>query len=281
MSWIRHNMNSQITVLLYDENYIPWLDEPNTSKSIQLHHCMDPLKVFDLVINKQVDVLLVSDKIKSISCVEFIDKLQSFDIFKDILVAICSDITDKNYRMMLLDKGVLDVFETPSNVEHVASRVSIMMKLAKLHKNLLSLAKKDSNLQENVNLYGIQQPLPDKKLFPSFDYMLVKSAVELIKSDYTEQDALDILAGKLHTNERTLTNAFFTIYQCSIPAWIREEKLLVAKKLILNGCGNITQIAHELGYADIAHLSRSFKNRFGCSPKKMYRKDYFNANEKT
>ena len=33
---------------------------------------------------------------------------------------------------------------------------------------------------------------------------------------------------------------------------------------------------------DIAHLSRSFKNRFGCSPKKMYRKDYFfNANERT
>ena len=275
-------MNSPISVLLYDENSIPWLDEPKISKSIKLHHCMDPLKVFDLVINKQVDVLLVSDKIKSINCVEFIDKLQSFDIFKDIPVAICSDITNKNYRMMLLDKGVLDVFETPSNVEQVAFRVGIMMKLAKLHQNLLSLAKKDFKLQENVNLYGIQQPLPDKKLFPSFDYMLVKSAVELIKSDYTEQDALDILAGKLHTNERTLTNAFFAIYQCSIPAWIREEKLLVAKKLILNGCGNITQIAHELGYADIAHLSRSFKNRFGFSPKKMYRKDYFfNANEKT
>lgn len=266
-------MNSSITVLVYDESTEKWLDTSKISETVTIRYCSNPITVFDLVSTKQIDILIISDKIQLLSCVEFLDKLQSFDIFKDIPVAIYSDIMDKNYRTLLLDKGVLDVFQRPISVEQIIFRVSMLVKLDTLHKKLQKDHQQYGRMEVKAIFYPTQQPLPDKKLFPVFDYSLVKSAVELIKSDYAQYDALDSLVEKLHTNERILTNAFFNIYQCSIAAWVREEKLLVARKLVLNGVGNITQIAHELGYADIAHFSRSFKNRFGCSPKKIYRKD--------
>ena len=268
-------MNSQISVLIYDECATnPPLDS-QVPDEIELTYCNDPLAVIDLMLSNKVDVLLVSDKIKALSCVEFLDKLDSFDIITHTSVAVYSTITDKNYRTMLLDKGVVDVFETPVNAEQLTFRIKMILRLAELHQKLQLVGHKHERISGNTNYFCLQQPLPDKKLFPAFDYTLVQSAIELIKSDYTQNDTLDVLAEKLHTNERVLSNAFFAIYQCSISAWVREEKLLVAKKLVLNGIGSITHIAHELGYADIAHFSRSFKNRFGCSPKKMYRKDYF------
>lgn len=272
-------MNSPIKVVVYDENTEVLLADSLLANEMRVTYCIEPLTVFDLVMNNKIDVLLVSDKVQILSCVEFIDKLGSFDIFNDIAVAICTDITDRNYRAMLLDKGVLDVFEIPSNTEQVSFRVRMLLKLAELRQKVQIIgqqprnAEQSKNLENSANFYGLQQPFPDQQLFPAFEYNLVRAAVELIKSDYAQLNSLNALAQKLSTNELSLTSAFFGVYQCSISAWVREEKSLVARKLVLNGVGNITQIAHELGYADIAHFSRSFKNRFGCSPKKMYRKE--------
>lgn len=272
-------MNSPIKVVVYDENTEVLLADSALANEMTVTYCIDPLTVFDLVVNSKVDVLLVNDKVQILSCVEFIDKLQSFNISNDIAVAIFSDITDRNYRAMLLDKGVLDVFEIPSNTEQLSFRVRMLLKLAELRQKVQIIGQQSRNaeqsksIENSANFYGLQQPFPEQQLFPAFEYNLVRAAVELIKSDYAQLNSLDALAQKLSTNERSLTSAFFGVYQCSISAWVREEKLLVARKLVLNGVGNITQIAHELGYADIAHFSRSYKNRFGCSPKKMYRKD--------
>ena len=265
-------MNSQISVLIYDECATTAPLVSQASDQIELNYCSDPLSVIDLVMNDNVDVLLVSDKIETLSCVEFLDKLHAFDIINHCPIAVYSSISDKNYRTMLLDKGVVDVFEAPISVEQLLFRIKIILRQAELHKKIQLVGYKHDT---QTNFYSLQQPLPDKRHFPVHDYMLVKSAVDMIKSDYIQYGTLDVLAAKLNTNERILSNAFFTIYQCSICAWIREEKLLVAKQLVLNGVGSITHIAHELCYADIAHFSRSFKHRFGCSPKKMYRKDYF------
>lgn len=265
-------MNSQISVLIYDEHPASAPFYSQTSNEIALTFCTDPLSVIDLVMNDNVDVLLVSDKIETLSCVEFLDKLHVFDIINRCPIAVCSAITDKNYHTMLLDKGVVDVFEAPISLEQLLFRIKMILSLAELNKKLQRVGHKRDT---KTSFFSLQQPLPDKRHFPIHDYMLVKSAVDMIKSDYSQYGTLDVLAAKLDTNERILSNAFFTIYQCSVCAWIREEKLLVAKQLVLNGVGSITHIAYELGYADIAHFSRSFKHRFGCSPKKMYRKDYF------
>lgn len=94
-------MNSPIKVVVYDENTEVLLADSLLANEMRVTYCIEPLTVFDLVMNNKIDVLLVSDKVQILSCVEFIDKLGSFDIFNDIAVAICTDITDRNYRAML------------------------------------------------------------------------------------------------------------------------------------------------------------------------------------
>jgi AraC-like DNA-binding protein len=52
---------------------------------------------------------------------------------------------------------------------------------------------------------------------------------------------------------------------------LREERLLVGRELLLSGLFSVTEIAGMLAYADIAHFSRAFKHRFGCSPKNFFK----------
>lgn len=153
-------MNPQISVLIYDEcATTPRLDSP-VSGEIELTYCTDPLSVIDLIMNDNVDVLLVSDKIEVLSCVEFLDKLHAFDIISHCPIAVYSSISDKNYRTMLLDKGVLDVFEAPVSVEQLSLRIKMILRLAELHKKLQLVGHQHDNITTKTNFYSLQQPLP-------------------------------------------------------------------------------------------------------------------------
>lgn len=87
-------MNSQISVLIYDECASNPLLDSQVSDEIALTYYSDPLAVIDLLMSDKVDVLLVSDKIKALSCVEFLDKLDSFNIISHTPVEEYSTITD-------------------------------------------------------------------------------------------------------------------------------------------------------------------------------------------
>ena len=78
---------------------------------------------------------------------------------------------------MLLDKGVMGVFETPLNVEQFTLRVKMVLRLAELHQKLQLVDHKHERNVGNTNYFCLHQPLPDKKLFPAFDYTLVQSAI--------------------------------------------------------------------------------------------------------
>ena len=106
------------------------------------------------------------------------------------------------------------------------------------------------------------------------DIELVRETIKLIKNDLSINFNMNYFIQELNTTELKLSNAFLKYYKCTVFAWIREEKLLMSRKLIMNGFGNITEICYLLGYSDLAHFSRAFKCRFGCSPKKMHNRNF-------
>jgi AraC-like DNA-binding protein len=130
-----------------------------------------------------------------------------------------------------------------------------------------SLVVKEQVIQTCCKL---QQRLPEPQFFSKFDYLLVKSAVKIMKTDHSVIPTMDDLLNQLNTNEERLTRSFLQIYQCSVFGWLREERLLVGRQLVLSGLFSVTEIADMLAFADIAHFSRAFKYRFGCSPKNFY-----------
>lgn len=58
-----------------------------------------------------------------------------------------------------------------------------------------------------------------------------------------------------------------------IPDYITEQKLLRARRMLLQTDHSISAIAAELGYTNFSYFTKLFCRQFGCTPKE-YRRDY-------
>ncbi len=60
---------------------------------------------------------------------------------------------------------------------------------------------------------------------------------------------------------------FTATYAMSPGAWIRDKKLEHAAFLLKNNMANVEQIAEEIGFESVSHFIKSFKGKFGITPK--------------
>jgi AraC-like DNA-binding protein len=54
--------------------------------------------------------------------------------------------------------------------------------------------------------------------------------------------------------------------------FVRDERLSLARRLLLSPCSaqcSVSDIAYSVGFNDLSYFNRSFRRRFGCSPREM------------
>lgn len=120
-------------------------------------------------------------------------------------------------------------------------------------------------LSNALNKYGIQI-IDDQK----------EELVQRIKDAITEMisggdetrlyKASAYLAEKLEYSYPYLSNLFSEATHSSIENFIILKKIDLAKTLILNDESSLTEIAHQLNYSSVAHLSYQFKKTTGLTP---------------
>ena len=90
---------------------------------------------------------------------------------------------------------------------------------------------------------------------------MVHHSDELIKTNFS-----DYLSKKLVHNYTYLANLFSEVQGTTIEQFIIAHKIERIKELIIYGEMNITEIAWEMNYSSVAHLSNQFKKMTGLSP---------------
>ncbi|WP_333696616.1 helix-turn-helix domain-containing protein [Flavobacterium sp.] len=79
------------------------------------------------------------------------------------------------------------------------------------------------------------------------------------------------LTEKLNHSYGYLSNLFSELTHTSIENYIIIQKIELAKQLILNNQLTLTEIAFQLNYSSVAHLSTQFKNCTGITPSAFQR----------
>lgn len=82
-------------------------------------------------------------------------------------------------------------------------------------------------------------------------------------------------AAQLNVSESYLNEVLKKNTGFSVSAWIQQEVVLEAKRLLYYSQLNVKEITHKLGYDDPAYFSRIFRNATGTTPlafRKAYRK---------
>lgn len=99
----------------------------------------------------------------------------------------------------------------------------------------------------------------------------VRSAVFLMQQHIANPLSVAALARRVGVPPRQLERGFQRAFTVSPSSFFRTMRLRRARWLVLHSELSITQIAVDCGFADTAHLTRSFKRAYGAVPSELRR----------
>jgi AraC family transcriptional regulator len=91
-------------------------------------------------------------------------------------------------------------------------------------------------------------------------------AVERLRADPCHPPSLAMLAAEAGLSAISFARAFRRQFGCGVGAYVRAERVEMAKRALAESNSAVSTIAAELGFADQAHLTRVFREATGWTP---------------
>lgn len=96
---------------------------------------------------------------------------------------------------------------------------------------------------------------------------LTLRAIDAMEFSIDAPFSIDELSRRLNVSKPSLNRTFAADLGCAPARFWRMLRLQVAKELLATRRRSITEIAHETGFCDAAHLCSAFKREFGQTPR--------------
>ena len=124
---------------------------------------------------------------------------------------------------------------------------------------------RDSSVKALV--YQIISALISSQLSHSQNEKKLALAISYLHSHYTDADfSVEMLAKKAGVSRRYFEKLFFAEKGPTPRDYVIELKMSLARELLLHEKLSVSDVACELGYADVYHFSKIFKQRVGKTP---------------
>jgi AraC-like DNA-binding protein len=95
---------------------------------------------------------------------------------------------------------------------------------------------------------------------------VIKKARNEVDEHESRTKLSNYLSTQLHHEYSYLSSFFSSIEGRTIENYFIEQRIEKAKELLIYGENNLSQIAFELEYSSVAHLSAQFKKVTGLTP---------------
>jgi two-component system response regulator YesN len=102
--------------------------------------------------------------------------------------------------------------------------------------------------------------------------MLVEKTCEYLLKNIDQDLNQEKIASAMNTNRDRLSRAFKEEIGIGLGAWLRQQRMSIAKEKLLATDSTVCEISASVGYYDQANFSTTFKREFAKSPQ-QYRKE--------
>lgn len=162
-------------------------------------------------------------------------------------VIFLSSASDLDERLTGLREGAVDYILKPFSPEEVLARVQIHLALA---------SRADGGDPEDGNTESGE----------SSKQVLVQAAKRYLLERLADAPSLQALADALGSNPKRLTRAFKDVTGGTVFEFLRLERMLLAKRLLMETTLSIATISEEVGFSSAANFSTAFLEYSGLSP---------------
>lgn len=180
---------------------------------------------------------------------EFLQKMIQNVRIKNTAIATTERIIPLPYNAML--KGLMDSIWAYIKDGRPLDRTLIELKTMEA---LLAIAKARPDLIATFKAYAAPERA-DLENFMEHNFMYNIPLSQLAK-----------MSGR---SLSTFNREFKNLYQQSPHKWIKQQRLEMAKRLLIETDKMASDIYLDVGFEDLAHFSRSFKKHFGQNPSQV------------
>lgn len=126
-------------------------------------------------------------------------------------------------------------------------------------------------LSKSIELLVLQADLYDKSDKDLFiknekDKKILIEAKEFLSKNIEHPPTIVELSKLFHINEYKLKKGFKELFGTTIFGFIHQNRMSLAKRLLLDTDFSAKEIAYKIGYSSPQHFSKAFKKEFGISP---------------
>jgi len=123
-------------------------------------------------------------------------------------------------------------------------------------------------------LDGIMSTLLDSPAFPGGIEPRIQKIIDYLDLLPLKMVSLKVLSNYIGLSEGRLIHLFKEQMGVPIRRYLLWLRMIESIKIVLGGA-SLTTAAHETGFSDSAHLSRTFKTMFGMTPKEILKNSQF------
>lgn len=101
----------------------------------------------------------------------------------------------------------------------------------------------------------------------SADKMFFSRLTELVNTDSSNANLkVEEIADQMSMSLTTLTRKIKALVNLTPSEFLRNMRMKRAKKLLLSGFGNISEVAFEVGFNSLSYFAKCYKQQFGITP---------------
>ncbi|MGS2742369.1 response regulator transcription factor [Halomonas sp. LS-001] len=176
-----------------------------------------------------------------------------------IPVIFLSAYSETEQRIQGFLSGGVDFIGKPYNFDEVKLRIAVHLKKDNRLENVVY-----SHADFDAKKYELEYKPND-----NVDAVLFNSACLYLMRSLEEPPSLQELAKLVGTNSKRLNLAFKKCAGVTVYEYLREERMVEARRLLFNTHFTISEIAEKVGFSSNANFSTAFKERFGMPPSKF------------
>ena len=101
----------------------------------------------------------------------------------------------------------------------------------------------------------------------SADKMFFSRLTELVNTDSSNANLkVEEIADQMSMSLTTLTRKIKALVNLTPSEFLRNMRMKRAKKLLVSGFGNISEVAFEVGFNSLSYFAKCYKQQFGITP---------------
>ncbi len=243
--------------------------EDNPDVVAYLKTCLEHLYQLEVAYNgedgiekalKNIPDLIISDvMMPKKNGYEVCDTLKNDERTSHIPIVLLTAKADSASKVAGLRRGADAYLPKPFNLEELLVRLEMLLERQK--RMVAFFAKKSGKEQE--------KEMPETTETYAIEDAFIRKVRQIIEENMSDEDfAMPQLCQILSMSRSQLLRKMKALVDISPSDFIRSHRLNKAKTMLETSTLSVSEVAYKVGYKDVSHFSRSFREQFGVSPSK-------------